>query len=70
MTRDQQRQAILELIATEWEGHPDLRFGQLVENFIRPPWEDQPTEQQHWEHCIFNTTDEVALKRLQEGLPG
>lgn len=70
--RDRQRNHILTALAVEWDKHPDLRFGQLVENLVRPPWDGQGsirTEQQHWEHCIFHTQDDQALSRILEGLP-
>ena len=67
--RDRQRNHILTLLAQEWEKHPNLRFGQLVENLIRPGVSGFDQEQEHWEHCVFNVPDEVALKRLMEGIP-
>ena len=67
--RDRQRHHILTLLSQEWEKHPNLRFGQLVENFIRPGVTNFEEEQQHWEHCIFHVADDIALARIKEGLP-
>ena len=67
--RDRQRNHILTLLAQEWEKHPNLRFGQLIENLIRPGVAGFDQEQEHWEHCVFHVPDEVALKRLMEGIP-
>lgn len=65
--RDRQRRHVLTALAEAWERNPNLRFGQLVENLIKADIGADP--EQHWPHCVFHITDDVALARILEGVP-
>lgn len=68
--RQRARADILGGIARLMDEFPDLRVGQLVEDVLR--MDDHAaagklTEaEQHWQHCIWNVTDEEALVRLRK----
>ena len=56
---------ILKEVEKLWLKYPDLRFGQLLENFIFPPVE-VPCDGNRLHIILWNKEDDETLKKLKQ----
>jgi uncharacterized protein YihD (DUF1040 family) len=61
---------ILELIGKLWSYYPDLRLGQLLQNFVFPSKMMFDTEMRTWNDCafIFQQEDDTTITKLKDAI--
>lgn len=69
-TRQEKRNVKIWMIIHElrelWKKYPNLRFAQLLENFVFPHQSDPAKPQDH--RCFFNDEDEDVLERIKKAM--